>query len=269
MAGPALPLGRADLHLHTLASDGLFSASALLEYVETRTRLDVVAITDHDEVRAALQARDEAARRGYRAQVIPGVEISTRQGHLIGLWVEERPPAFQSFEASAEWVVRRGGLCIASHPFARITPSVNWETLARCVRGGLVQAIETWNPSPAGRVSRPGAVKFAAAHAVAVVGSSDAHWQRIVGMASTRFPGSTADDLRRALLDRTTVAEGRFATPLELAAEAIPQTVWATAILPMRRARPYVRDLVNAARSMRRAPEPVLAELALEPQPQT
>jgi predicted metal-dependent phosphoesterase TrpH len=253
MDSPLSSLGSADLHLHTRASDGLQSAVSLLEHVEHNTDLDVIAITDHDEVSAALWARDEAARRNLRVQVIPGVEVSTRQGHLLGLFIEERPPAFRSYLESAEWIVSRGGLCVAPHPFARITPSVGRDALEMAVREGLVVGLETLNPSPAGRVSRTAALAFAAANPLAVVGSSDAHWRRIVGMGRTRFVGSTAQDLKHALLARTTIAEGRFARPLELAAEALPQTVWATAILPMRKMRRYVGDLRDARRLARAA----------------
>src|SRR5579884_654374 len=90
---PSVPLdpnglGRADLHLHTLASDGLMSPRALVDYAEHATSLDVIAITDHDETRAALEGRDWAAQRGYRVQVVPGVEVTTRDGHLLALFIE-------------------------------------------------------------------------------------------------------------------------------------------------------------------------------------
>src|SRR5688572_7384108 len=96
------PPGPADFTPHREPSDGLQSAAALLEHVEYHTDLDVVAVTDHDEVSAALWARDHAARHNLRVQVIPGVEVSTRHGHLIGLFIEERPPAFRSYLESAE-----------------------------------------------------------------------------------------------------------------------------------------------------------------------
>jgi predicted metal-dependent phosphoesterase TrpH len=238
--------GRADLHLHTRASDGLMSAEALVDYVERRTALDVIAITDHDEVTAALRARDRASRLGYRVQVIPGIEVTTRQGHLLALFLEVRPPAFRSYEETAEFVLARGGLCIAPHPFARITHSVSADVLACAVRRGLVAALEVWNPSPAGRLSRSRALRFASEHRIATIGASDAHWARIVGMAHTLFPGTTPADLRSALEQRTAVAEGRFARALELAVEAVPQTIWATGILPLRKLSMYARDLGSA-----------------------
>jgi hypothetical protein len=60
---------------------------------------------------------------------------------------------------------------------------------------------------------------------VAEVGASDAHWTEIVGMARTRFAGTTVEDLKAALLGRTTRAEGRFASPGELAVQALPHAI--------------------------------------------
>jgi predicted metal-dependent phosphoesterase TrpH len=55
-------MGKADLHVHTSYSDGMADARAVLEYVETHTALDVLAITDHDDIRGALRLRDMGAR---------------------------------------------------------------------------------------------------------------------------------------------------------------------------------------------------------------
>ena len=103
-------LGSADLHLHTLASDGLICARDLVEHVEAHTDLDVIAVTDHDETSAALEAREWAARRGYRVQVIPG-----RRGHH-----PRRAPA---------GAVRRGAAACAVEP-ASAPPSGSWRGVA-------------------------------------------------------------------------------------------------------------------------------------------
>src|SRR5829696_6195810 len=57
-------LGRADLHIHTLASDGTAGIAEILEHVERNTRLDVIAITDHERVDAAVAARSMARDGG-------------------------------------------------------------------------------------------------------------------------------------------------------------------------------------------------------------
>ena len=59
-------LGMADIHIHTDVSDGMMSVAELLEYVEEKTLLDVIAVTDHDEISGSLAAREIAVRKHYR-----------------------------------------------------------------------------------------------------------------------------------------------------------------------------------------------------------
>ena len=76
-------LGRADLHIHTLASDGTAGIAAILDHVEARTDLDVIAITDHERIDAAVAAQAIARDRGLRAEVVVGEERSRSGGHLL------------------------------------------------------------------------------------------------------------------------------------------------------------------------------------------
>src|SRR5690348_10715234 len=84
-------MGKADLQLHSDLGDGLSPPHAILEAAE-RSGLDVIALTDHDDIRASFQARDEAARRGSRVSVITGSEVTTRSGHLLALFIEDEIP---------------------------------------------------------------------------------------------------------------------------------------------------------------------------------
>jgi predicted metal-dependent phosphoesterase TrpH len=237
-------LGLADLHLHTLASDGLIDARDLVDFVERHTDLDVIAVTDHDETSAGLEASEWAARQRYRVQVVPGVEVTTREGHMLALFISERPPALRTLRQTAEWVRERGGLCIAPHPFTRWTHSLSASALAACVAvPGLLCGVEVLNASLAGRASRSRALAYAAEHGLAQVGSSDAHMVAMIGLARTRFEGSTAEELRVALEHAMTLPEGRFATPGEMAAEAIPQLARSMLHLPARRVVRYARNL--------------------------
>src|SRR5256712_8024355 len=79
--------GRADLHTHTNASDGWPTPLQLVEHAGRRTGLDVIAVTDHDTIEGALRATEYAARRA-KLHVIIGEEISSRDGHIIGLFLE-------------------------------------------------------------------------------------------------------------------------------------------------------------------------------------
>src|SRR4029078_7752954 len=82
--------GRADLHIHTLASDGTAGIEDGLDHVERVTELDVIAITDHERIDAALAARAIARDRGLRFEVVVGEEVTTLGGHLLAPGV--RPP---------------------------------------------------------------------------------------------------------------------------------------------------------------------------------
>src|SRR3972149_859480 len=72
--------GRPALHIHSAASDGGAGVEEILEHVRLRTDLDVIAITDHERIDAALAARAIALARGDRFEVIVGEEGTTRDG---------------------------------------------------------------------------------------------------------------------------------------------------------------------------------------------
>ena len=68
MTEPQDALGRADLHIHTVASDGTATVEAILDHVERRTDLAVIAITDHERIDAALAGRAMAIDRGLASR---------------------------------------------------------------------------------------------------------------------------------------------------------------------------------------------------------
>jgi len=107
-----------------------------------------------------------------------------------------------------------------------------------------VAGVEVLNASLAGRGSRQQALAWARQHGLAQVGSSDAHMVAMVGLARTRFPGRSPADLRAAIELGTTWAEGRFASPVEMATEAIPQLARSMVHLPLRRIMRFARSRV-------------------------
>lgn len=197
-------MGRADLHLHTRVSDGLGTVEEVLAFVEHQTDMDVVAITDHEDVTGGLRAQELAARRGYRFEVVPGAEITTRQGHLLALYVERDVPSFRSIESTLEKIHAQGGLAIVPHPLSWLTRSLSERTIDRiCERseaGVTFDAIELANPSPAGRRTRERALRLNAERwRLPWAGGSDAHHLPHIATGWTEFAGSTAGELRTAL----------------------------------------------------------------------
>ena len=212
--GATSRLGRADLHIHTLASDGTSSVSEILDHVEARTDLDVIAITDHERIDAAVAARGMAQDRGLRAEVVVGEEITTRGGHLLGLFLRAPVKPFRSLRDSIAEVHDQGGLAIPAHPLVPYPLCAQSWVLRALLEAGdervRPDALETFNPTAFGKYFHARVVRFADAHGLARIGDSDAHAARQVAAGFTTFPGRTADDLRRAIADRRTEHHGAF-----------------------------------------------------------
>lgn len=207
-------LGRADLHVHTLASDGLSPVTDILEAVEAAGELDVIGIADHERIDAALAAQRIVAERGYRVQVVVGEEISTRGGHLLALYLTERVRPLQSLRATIAQVHEQGGLAIPAHPLVPYPLCAQGWMLRRLLADPDPRvhpdAIEVFNPTTLGRPGHARAIAFAKEHGLPMVGDSDAHSVEQVGQGWTTFPGSTAEDVRRAILEGTTHWHGSF-----------------------------------------------------------
>jgi len=214
MADPADGRSRADLHIHTLASDGTAPVTEILDRVEREGVLDVIAITDHERIDAALAARRIALDRGLRTRVIVGEEISTRGGHLLGLFLERPVPALRSLRWSIAAVHEQGGIAIPAHPLVPYPLCAQGFLLRRLLddpdTAVRPDAIETFNPTAFGRYWHERVVRFAADHGLAQVGNSDAHAVESIGTGWTTFPGRTEDAVRAALLARTTSHHGSF-----------------------------------------------------------
>ena len=211
---PFEPHGKADLHVHTMASDGVSTVEEILAFVEEETDLDVLGIADHERVDAAHAARAIAAARGCRFEVIVGEEITTRGGHLLALFIEEPIRPLRSLRDTIAEVHDQGGIAIPAHPlFPYPLCAQGWQ-LRRLLTSSdprvRIDGIEAFNPTTLGRYVHRDVVRFAAEHGLPVVGNSDAHEARHVGIGWTTFPGSTAADVRAAILDGRTGWHGSF-----------------------------------------------------------
>jgi predicted metal-dependent phosphoesterase TrpH len=200
-------MGLADLHTHTTYSwDGTSTVRAVLKHAAVHTTMDVIAITDHDEIDGALEALELAA--DYGVSVIPGSEISTAEGHLLALFIYERVPANLSLADTVLWVAEMGGLCIAAHPMARGPNSLSGESIrkALAVPGvpDVLVGIEAFNGGLGHRSTNGTAFNLALNLPLAPVANSDSHVAATIGQGATRFAGRNPMDVRRALVSRST-----------------------------------------------------------------
>ena len=199
--------GRADLHMHTTASDGWPAPHQLVDQAR-RVGLDVIAVTDHDTIEGALRAADYAARRAG-VDVIVGEEVSSRNGHIVGLFLERRIRPGMSAAATVHAIHDQGGLAVAVHPFWR----TQRRTRASKIHGvGWLaaelefDAIEVENATPGFYVFNQLARRLNMGLDAAEVGGSDAHIVDAIGRAYTEFAGRTPKALRSAIESGTTVA---------------------------------------------------------------
>lgn len=201
----------ADLHLHTTASDGFVPVEQALDYIARQGVLKVVAITDHDVLDASLWAHSRRER--YPFDIIPGVEVSSADGHVLGLWVTQPVPMAMSLAETVAAIHEQGGVAILPHPFEiTVCPQAVWRYLRQpeIVREAGIDAIEVHNAGTLTPGSNALARRLAVKLEMPVTGGSDGHSLAAIGRGWTRFPGSTADDLRAALMRGETAAGGCY-----------------------------------------------------------
>ena len=238
MSTPAFEgYSKADIHMHTNLGDGWASPAQVIRQAMQRG-LQVIAITDHDHVEGAKRVADLLAQQEHPPfQLITGVEVSTRQGHLLGLFVERAPKALRSVEESIDAIKEQGGLVIIPHPLGRLVPSLSRSRIDELLNKGFsIDGIEIYNPSPANASMRDTVRRANEQWHLADIGGSDAHFWQHIGAAYTLFPGSTSAELRAGILNRSVRAGGQETPPEHLPVAAyVAQCAWSWFVDPPRR----------------------------------
>jgi predicted metal-dependent phosphoesterase TrpH len=224
-------MGSADLHIHTALGDGMAEIPELLDYVQETTELSVIAVTEHDDLRAAFAAREAWARGSYRYDFIVGEEVTTIEGHLLALFIEEPVPSLKPLAPTLEAVHKQGGLAIVAHPMSWLTRSLGRRDIERVLReqqdGVYFDAIEL-SGSLAARVSAKKVQRLnREQYDLPQVGNSDAHFLEAIGTSLTRFEGATATELRAAILAGKTSAEiGEYPSLRRIGMRRIVRQQW-------------------------------------------
>jgi predicted metal-dependent phosphoesterase TrpH len=164
-----------DLHVHTTYSyDSLITPKDLIFYARKRG-LDGVAVTDHDRIDGALKIAKETD-----FLIVPGIEISSLNGHIIGLNVDELVPPELSVDETLDRIHEAGGIAIACHPITFFKESLKGHISAR------FDAIEVINSSafPFDYSVRR-SEEIASRLGIARVAGSDAHYGPEIGYAYT------------------------------------------------------------------------------------
>lgn len=221
-----------DLHCHTEASwDCITPLTKVLPRCQAQG-IAVQAITDHNEIWAAQELQAQAEARLTEGQeaptIIVGEEISTREGEIIGLFLQERIPRDLSAEETVSRIKEQGGLVLVPHGFdpmnfKRLKPA----TLTRIA--GTVDIIEVFNT----RISKPrwnqAAASWADEHGVLKSAGSDAHTLADIGSAWVETPERpirSSEDLLLAL--KVGTAQGVWTHPLRALGYKVVDWVYQT-----------------------------------------
>lgn len=196
-----------ELHTHSERSyDGRDPVEKLLQQAAA-VGLDGLAVTDHDEISASLEAVKRAPDYGLVG--IPGLEVTCAAGHVLAIGVEEAVPRDRPFEETVERIHALGGIAIVPHPFQEFRNGV----LAHIDEEALLaaDAIEVFNSRLlTGRANRQ-AQRFARRNGMPMTAGSDAHIFPMVGRAVTHVETDerTVGAILEAIREGQTTVEGR------------------------------------------------------------
>jgi glycosyltransferase involved in cell wall biosynthesis len=174
-----------DLHMHTDHSPDCATPVDVLLETAKEAGLGAIAITDHNEVSGALEARELAERIGG-IKVIVAEEVKTaHQGEVIGLFIEEKIERGMSLEETIAEIRRQGGLVYVPHPFDRLHSVPDYEHLLGVVE--QIDILEVFNPRIAIDAFNEEAVRFARKYNIVPGAGSDSHVAQGLGSVKIRL----------------------------------------------------------------------------------
>jgi predicted metal-dependent phosphoesterase TrpH len=177
-----------DLHMHTDHSHDCATPVEVLLASAREQGLGAIAVTDHNEVSGALEARELADGFGPHppVKVVVGEEVKTAsQGEVIGLFIEERIPRGLSLAETVAEIKRQGGLVYVPHPFDRMHSVPDYEHLLGVLED--LDAIEVFNPRVAIGAFNEEAARFAAKYRIPAGAGSDSHVAQGLGSVRVRM----------------------------------------------------------------------------------
>ncbi len=208
--------GMADIHVHTRYSG--FGKCSFIHFPESvtepvkaveaarRKKLDVLCITDHNTIQGAIIAQKHA----QDIEVIVGEEISSADGEILALFIQEEIKPMLSALETIDLIHDQGGIAVAAHPFSPYCHSL--ETKIHDLK---LDGVEVFNAYHRDAYSNLMAQTFSPGK-LARLGNSDAHSLDMIGNGYTIFEGKTSEELRKSILKRKTSFGGSRTPPVRI-----------------------------------------------------
>lgn len=174
-------LHRFDLHTHTFFSSDACNSPEEMIKAARRRGLSGIAITDHNTCEAHDYLQGRQLPEGFL--VIPGVEVSTAEGHLLCIgatlpYLKGKPAR----EVLAE-IKKAGGIGIPAHPFDKWRAGIRADTLDTLE----LEALEVFNAAVTAKSYNEKALQYAKSRGLSMTAASDAHHDSASGVSWTTF----------------------------------------------------------------------------------
>lgn len=193
-----------DLHIHSTYSDGHADVKEIIKAAKRRG-LDGIALTDHDTMRGIPAARRYIKEQKLDLILIPGIEVTTSEGHLLVLGVDKAPEKKKSPEETIETAHDLGGIADVPHPYHPFRHAIG--------RIPDADAVEVYNSKHLFGLAN-GRAKFEAKRrGMSMVAGSDSHFSDTVGLGVTEIEAEDVDGVLDAIRAGQTKILGKRTPP--------------------------------------------------------
>ena len=193
-----------DLHVHSNCSDGRDEVKTILQAARRRG-LAGLSITDHDTLKGSQKALQIIREERLNLILIPGAEVTTTEGHLLVLGIEELPPRDRSPEETADLAREQGGISIVPHPYHPFRHAIG--RIPDC------DAVEVYNSKHLFGIANARARRNAKKLDLPMVAGSDSHFAATVGLGVTEIQAADAEAAVQAIREGRTRVVGKRTPP--------------------------------------------------------
>jgi len=183
---------RIDLHMHTwFSGDASISPKLIVNQLYAHPFIKGVAITDHDTLQGYIQAR-KLAMAYEDLVIIPGIEVSTEEGHISILGIEEKPVHLLSLEGVIDFTRERNGIIVIPHPYREL----GLGDTAKNIQADAVEVLNSLSTYSENKMAQ----ELAKAKNLPGVAGSDAHVPKHMWAAYTEVKAEpNVDDILKAI----------------------------------------------------------------------
>ncbi len=196
---------KADLHIHTNFSYDASSSPREVVDSAIERGIDCICITDHGEIKGAV----EAVKYGFDKDilVIPGIEILSRSGDVLGVNVKKIIPNGLSLAKTVEEIKKQGGMAIIPHPFGWPSITSFWGDKKKICAAG-VNTVEAFNASMIFSFSNRRALDFSQQNDLSFTAGSDAHRADFVGRGYLEIPEDISSE--KDIMEKIALKKGKI-----------------------------------------------------------